>query len=162
MPPLLPAARWALTPPFHPYRVLPKANPGHAAAVYFLWRYPSDLSARALPGTNALWSPDFPRGACAPRGHPALCAHRPYAAENLASSGGRGFGGLAPLGLRPIHPRVLTAKRKLQSSCDTGLELCKFATGQFFDYSKVFSFDLFDVSSLRPEPISKSLKRRRL
>ncbi len=54
LPPLLPAARWALTPPFHPY-------PRYTRAVSSLWRYPSDCSARALPGTVALWSPDFPR-----------------------------------------------------------------------------------------------------
>ncbi|SHF23421.1 hypothetical protein SAMN05444273_104389 [Litoreibacter ascidiaceicola] len=35
--------------------------PPHARAVSSLWRFPSDRSARALPGTVALWSPDFPR-----------------------------------------------------------------------------------------------------
>ena len=35
--------------------------PPHARAVSSLWRFPSDCSARALPGTVALWSPDFPR-----------------------------------------------------------------------------------------------------
>ena len=54
LPPLLPAARWALTPPFHPH-------PRYTGAVSSLWRFPSDCSARALPGTVALWSPDFPR-----------------------------------------------------------------------------------------------------
>ncbi len=29
-------------------------------AVYFLWHFPSDLSAPALPGAMALWSSDFP------------------------------------------------------------------------------------------------------
>jgi len=46
MPPVLPRARWALTPPFHPYH--PKM------AVFFLWHFPSriDLAirAQALPG----------------------------------------------------------------------------------------------------------------
>jgi hypothetical protein len=41
-------------------------------AVSFLWRFPSGCPARALPGTIALWSPDFPRGN--PRGHPATRA----------------------------------------------------------------------------------------
>ena len=41
-------------------------------AVSFLWRFPSGCPARALPGTIALWSPDFPRGI--PRGHPATRA----------------------------------------------------------------------------------------
>ena len=41
-------------------------------AVSFLWRFPSGCPARALPGTIALWSPDFPRGN--PRGHPTTRA----------------------------------------------------------------------------------------
>jgi hypothetical protein len=53
MPPPLPGARWALTPPFHRRRA--------GAAVSSLWRFPSDRSARALPGTVASGSPDFPR-----------------------------------------------------------------------------------------------------
>jgi hypothetical protein len=61
VPLLLPVARWALTPPFHPCRA-PKA-----AAVSFLWRFPSDRSARALPGTVASGSPDFPRTVARPR-----------------------------------------------------------------------------------------------
>ena len=61
VPLLLPVARWALTPPFHPYRA-PRGT-----AVSFLWRFPSDRSARALPGTVALWSPDFHRTVARPR-----------------------------------------------------------------------------------------------
>ncbi len=51
---LLPVPRWALTPPFHPhlYRI---------QAVCSLWRFPSGCPARALPGTVASGSPDFPR-----------------------------------------------------------------------------------------------------
>ena len=41
-------------------------------AVSFLWRFPSGCPARALPGTVACWSPDFPRHRC--RGHPAFRA----------------------------------------------------------------------------------------
>ena len=62
MPPLLPGARWALTPPFHPCPTLPKTNPRQNKAVCFLWRFPSGFPARVLPGTVALWSPDFPLG----------------------------------------------------------------------------------------------------
>ena len=47
-------------------------------AVYFLWRFPSGCPARALPGTVASWSPDFPRGGCPPRGHPAIRANVAY------------------------------------------------------------------------------------
>ncbi len=61
VPPLLPAARWALTPPFHPYP--PKR------AVSFLWPCPSPLGAQALPGNLpcgartflvAQWTPRSP------------------------------------------------------------------------------------------------------
>lgn len=45
-------------PTFSP---LPRIPGGTAAAVSFLWRFPSDRSARALPGTVASGSPDFPR-----------------------------------------------------------------------------------------------------
>ncbi len=30
------------------------------SAVCFLWHFPSACAAQALPGTYALWSPDFP------------------------------------------------------------------------------------------------------
>jgi len=42
----LPEKRWALTPPFHPYRPRPKAR----QAVPFLWHSPSDRSALPLAG----------------------------------------------------------------------------------------------------------------
>lgn len=72
VPPMLPGARWAFTPPFH-------RDPRQARAVCFLWRFPSGFPGRALPGTIALWSPDFPRvtqGHAPPvtRGHPAIRA----------------------------------------------------------------------------------------
>ena len=38
-----------------------------AGAVSFLWRFPSGCPGRALPGTVALWSPDFPRHLAMPR-----------------------------------------------------------------------------------------------
>jgi hypothetical protein len=56
---------------------IPKGEPlVRRPAVCFLWRYPSGCPARALPGTIALGSPDFPLGSgCpAPSGHPALRA----------------------------------------------------------------------------------------
>jgi len=49
VPPLLPAMRWALTPPFHPCRS-PGLAPGFQA-VCFLWPCPSPLGAQALPGS---------------------------------------------------------------------------------------------------------------
>jgi hypothetical protein len=54
VPPSLPSARWALTPPFHPSRA------DHAAD-YSLWRFPSGFPGRALPAVTSPWSPDFPR-----------------------------------------------------------------------------------------------------
>ena len=63
---LLPAPRWALTPPFHPDHRICRAKPC-ATAVYFLWRFPSGYPARALPGTVASGSPDFPRALADPR-----------------------------------------------------------------------------------------------
>ena len=56
MRPLLPAARCALTAPFHPYRrryLSPKPRPrGRAepAAVYFLWHFPASHLDRPLTG----------------------------------------------------------------------------------------------------------------
>jgi len=69
VPPLLPAARCALTTPFHPY--LTSRRP---RAVCFLWRFPWGRPRRTLSGTACPWSPDFPParpfGACA-SGRPA-------------------------------------------------------------------------------------------
>jgi len=52
MPHPLPVARWALTPPFHPYPV--------EEAVCFLLHFPWGCPRRVLPGTVFPWSPDFP------------------------------------------------------------------------------------------------------
>jgi hypothetical protein len=52
LPLLLPAARCALTAPFHPYQ--------HKLAVCFLWHFPWGYPRRTLSGTLLPWSPDFP------------------------------------------------------------------------------------------------------
>ena len=52
LPPLLPAARCALTAPFHPYQ--------QKLAVCFLWHFPWGRPRRTLSGTLLPWSPDFP------------------------------------------------------------------------------------------------------
>src|SRR5947209_17292124 len=57
VPPPLPAARCALTAPFHPCRP-PVIRDG--PAVYFLLHFPWGRPRRALPGTVPPWSPDFP------------------------------------------------------------------------------------------------------
>ncbi len=44
--------------------------PEKKRAVYFLLRFPSGYPARALPGTAALRSPDFPRVHSRPSSHP--------------------------------------------------------------------------------------------
>ena len=41
LPPLSPAERWALTPPFHPYPAVEMALPSHCRAVCFLRHFPS-------------------------------------------------------------------------------------------------------------------------
>ncbi len=56
----LPAARCALTAPFHPC-------PARCRAVCFLWRCLGGRPRRALPGTVFPWSPDFPHPAGFPR-----------------------------------------------------------------------------------------------
>ena len=55
LPRLLPAARCALTAPFHPY-LEPKFK-----AVCFLLHCPWGRPRRSLTGTLLPWSPDFPR-----------------------------------------------------------------------------------------------------
>ena len=77
LPPPLPAARCALTTPFHPYRPRPPGlSPKEPAgsAVCSLWHCPWGRPRRALPGTVFPWSPDFPRTRRyrRPRGHPAV------------------------------------------------------------------------------------------
>src|SRR5690348_17765269 len=57
LPPPSPAARCALTAPFHPCR--PPGLP-EGEAVYFLWHFPWGRPRRVLPGTVPPWSPDFP------------------------------------------------------------------------------------------------------
>ncbi len=98
VPPLSPATRWALTPPFHPHRQT-LGRTGAPPAVCFLWHClsaaPSDAAARALPGAMPLWSPDFPPPV-RPRGRLAA-VHRP--ASHILRSAPRGAVA------RPFRPR---------------------------------------------------------
>src|SRR5271169_6860351 len=75
LPPPLPAARCALTAPFHPCRP-PDVPDG--PAVYFLWHFPWGRPRRALPGTVPPWSPDFP-----PSAQRRRAAIRPSGTRNL-------------------------------------------------------------------------------
>jgi len=64
LPPLSPAGRWALTPPFHPCSVpLARAERGGVFSVALV-RPPDPVAegSRSVPVRNhpALWSPDFP------------------------------------------------------------------------------------------------------
>src|SRR5216683_1380398 len=76
LPPPLPAARCALTAPFHPCRPpAPRKGPDGLGGV-FLWHFPWGRPRRGLPGTVPPWSPDFPPSA-QPRdrvesGHPTV------------------------------------------------------------------------------------------
>ena len=58
VPPPLPGARWALTPPFHPCRSTLRRSV-LCGAFPKVRGFP--LPRRALPGTVPPWSPDFPR-----------------------------------------------------------------------------------------------------
>jgi hypothetical protein len=69
----LPLTRWALTPPFHPYRTHRSAPGG-----FFLWHCPWGRPRRTLSGTVFPWSPDFP--------HPA--AFRPLRSAAARPTGG--------------------------------------------------------------------------
>jgi hypothetical protein len=60
LPPPLPAARCALTAPFHPCRPCHPTKGLMGSAVCFLWHFPWGRPRRALPGTVPPWSPDFP------------------------------------------------------------------------------------------------------
>src|SRR5688500_882655 len=51
----LPSARWALTPPFHPYL---RSSAGGLFSVALSVVH---MHAQELPGNPAQWSPDFPR-----------------------------------------------------------------------------------------------------
>ena len=62
LPPLLPAVRWALTPPFHPYPLSLSTR----RAVSFLWPYPSPFGAQALPGSLPYGARTFLRCLAAP------------------------------------------------------------------------------------------------
>jgi hypothetical protein len=96
MPGLLPGPRWALTPPFHPY-------PCKHRAVSSLWRFPWGCPRRALPGTVASWSPDFPRRLL-PRssGHPRPARSRWNASSHRPA--------------RPIRLRPACQARALSST----------------------------------------------
>jgi hypothetical protein len=63
VPPPLPAARCALTAPFHPDPQIAatEAAPSRRADCS-LWHFPWGCPRRVLPGTVFPWSPDFPPG----------------------------------------------------------------------------------------------------
>ncbi len=72
-------------------------------AVCSLWRFPSGYPGRALPGTLALWSPDFPHP-----GLPQAAAIQPTA---RATSRGLYTGRQSEVGKRnPSHTAALCQK----------------------------------------------------
>ena len=79
-------------------------------AVSFLWRFPSGCPARALPGTIALWSPDFPREK--PRGHPTT---RAWSAPTWM----KGLGQLKFIGQRCCNRAI----NRVQWSCARGAKM---------------------------------------
>src|SRR5918995_2712976 len=72
VPPLLPAARWALTPPFHPYPALPSREGWQggllSVALSVAFRRPG------VTWQSALWSSDFPRDGLATAPRPSRSA----------------------------------------------------------------------------------------
>jgi hypothetical protein len=58
VPPVLPRARWALTPPFHPY---PRLRGGGLLSVALSVTRRSRSARPGVTWQPALWSPDFPR-----------------------------------------------------------------------------------------------------
>ena len=63
VPPALPRARWALTPPFHPYRRARRADGGGLFSVALSSAFPPPGVTRH----RALWSSDFPPAGDGPR-----------------------------------------------------------------------------------------------
>ncbi len=99
----LPVARWALTPPFHPYPAasLPDEHQAHlrqsgGGAVCFLWHFPWGRPRRTLSGTVYPWSPDFPHPAAFRRLQAA--AARPTGAPLLDHDAGHGQTNAWPAG----------------------------------------------------------------
>jgi len=66
LPPLLPAARCALTAPFHPYRFRHEEGTGGIFSVALAVATPSPVWPPGVTWHPALWSPDFPPAATPP------------------------------------------------------------------------------------------------
>jgi hypothetical protein len=99
--PLLPATRWALTPPFHPYPD-PKAK-----AVCFLWRYPWGRPRRALPAAMSSWSPDFPRARRPATARPS----DPVESDGLLAPKGQPANRSSAISLARVSPSATPSKR---------------------------------------------------
>ena len=116
VPPPLPGARWALTPPFHPCRATLEGT----AADCSLWRFPWGCPRRALPGTVSPWSPDFPHLARPSRAEarPSSRPHRSASPFRPAAQAGRSESGRCAVprsggrdGLAPAGQRAASASR---------------------------------------------------
>ena len=112
LPPPLPAARGALTAPFHPCP--PSVATG--LAVCFLWHFPWGRPRRPLAGTVFPWSPDFPLPRVKPgnSGRPAVWREG-HGTERLARQWAvspqivvarrtSGRSGLHQVRIRPVTP----------------------------------------------------------
>src|SRR5687768_4648284 len=106
VPPLLPAARWALTPPFHPYPTAPLRGPAGgllSVALSVAFRRPG------VTWQSALRSSDFPRGSLAATPRPSRSASNTNVIGRMACGYGSGFAqagqsllGLADEGLERV------------------------------------------------------------
>jgi hypothetical protein len=104
LPPPLPAARGALTAPFHPCPTRVSTR----RAVCFLWHFPWGRPRRPLAGTVFPWSPDFPPSSRDNSGRPAVWRAR-HGTAPVGTSSARRRNVLARALLSDGHPRRRTA-----------------------------------------------------
>jgi hypothetical protein len=96
VPRLSPAARWALTPPFHPYPP--------QWAVCFLWPFPSSLDAQALPGSLPCGARTFLDPSATGRDRHAPPTHRKISSQLR--------------GVKPEAYRFRGSARAAEAGCD--------------------------------------------
>ena len=120
LPPPLPAARCALTAPFHPCH--PPGRTREGPAVYFLWHFPWGRPRRALPGTVPPWSPDFPlpahrrRAAIRPSGTEEFGLSQHLCQSLLSQGYGCKLGRAAQFAKRSMHPGCPRQRSALRSA----------------------------------------------
>jgi hypothetical protein len=118
VPPLLPAARWALTPPFHPYPPSALRPPG---AVSFLWPCPSPFGAQALPGSLPCGARTFLGRLAAPATTPLGQRGGIYRGDRLSAIGCRWVCPVAKGASHPSPPLQATVECRFPCRASLGL-----------------------------------------